>query len=163
MQKCAKSTLLHIIHPLAMVIYYCVRNHCKIYWLKQPFYYLMILWVHWAQVGSSFAPGDLGCGYSHLGPQLLCSVQACSQSHPMLPQGWLKDWCFPSVFSLSELGCSGSWAFLPLSLLHLRISPTLHVASSAELPWRRRAPKSTKVEAARPSSDLGIELPHSID
>lgn len=94
---------LHIIHSFAMIIYYCVKYHCKIYWFKIATILLplMILWVDWALLGSSFAPGDLGCGYCHLGPQLVCSVQAGSHARLMPQLACLKDWCFPSIFSLS--------------------------------------------------------------
>lgn len=37
------------------------------------------------------------------------------------------------------------------------------MASPADLARRLRAPKSSKAEAARPYSDLGVELPHSTE
>ena len=77
--------------PLALIIYYCVKNHCKIYWLRivTILFSLMILWFAWAQLGSSFAPGDLGCGYSHWGPQL-SAVSKLAHTRLVPQQAWGK-------------------------------------------------------------------------
>lgn len=93
------------------------KNHCKIYWLEITAILLplMILGVDWAQLGSSLAPGDLGSGLQSSGasaglqgPSLLMGMSDASRG--MVQK--LKT----SIYVFSELGCSGSWAFLSFSL-----------------------------------------------
>lgn len=104
----------YAIHPLALIIYYYVKNHCKIYWLKIAAILLsiMIAFVSWLS-----SAGQFFCSvWFWLGLQL--SEDSTGLQHP----SWLTHtsgvltgmaWrLMPSSFYLSELRCSDSWASL---------------------------------------------------
>lgn len=106
----------HYLSPCYDHLLLC-KNHYKIYWLKITtiLLSLMILGVDWVQLGSSFAAGDLVSGLQSSGALtgLQCPSLLMCASHASIG---MDQRLKASVNVFSELGWSGSWAFLSFSL-----------------------------------------------